>query len=417
MRCCSVVPSDHAEHRRDADERRRTELDLAVEAVGDRARDRRDEDRGERRRGGAALVEREQQHEQRHDHDPAADTEDRAEEACDEADRNAASARLVLYAGGSAHPAHRRAGTRGALLRRRRRARADRAAARGFVGPARDAARAASAWRSATRSSPASPGGRARSHARSSASTSLRYAGAARPRARAGRRRRGPTASTPSRAQWPWPWQETKPLTAAYHYRHAPDEAAAARPSWRPSRRRRSQQGCGTRWGRMVLEVLPPVDATKGTAVRHLLAESGLERALYAGDDTTDLDGFAALDGLEAAVRVAVVSAEGPVGARRARRPDRRLHRRLPRAAAAAVGWSLEPEPLAQLPRLAACDVELGLARRRRAAGRAGPATARRTPATLLRLTRYERWMRAKRPAGSLSSSSPSDAVQRYERS
>jgi trehalose-6-phosphatase len=37
-----------------------------------------------------------------------------------------------------------------------------------------------------------------------------------------------------------------------------------------------------------------------------------LQRALYAGDDTTDLDGFAALDGLEAAVRVAVVSTEGP---------------------------------------------------------------------------------------------------------
>jgi trehalose-6-phosphatase len=46
--------------------------------------------------------------------------------------------------------------------------------------------------------------------------------------------------------------------------------------------------------------------------VCHLLEESGLQRALYAGDDTTDLDGFAALDGLEAAVRVAVVSTEGP---------------------------------------------------------------------------------------------------------
>jgi hypothetical protein len=50
----------------------------------------------------------------------------------------------------------------------------------------------------------------------------------------------------------------------------------------------------------------------KGTAVRRLLEESGLQRALYAGDDTTDLDGFTALDGHEAAVRVAVVSAEGP---------------------------------------------------------------------------------------------------------
>jgi trehalose-6-phosphatase len=62
----------------------------------------------------------------------------------------------------------------------------------------------------------------------------------------------------------------------------------------------------------MVLEVLPPLETSKGTAVRRLLESSGLTRALYAGDDTTDLDGFAALDGLEVAVRVAVVSAEGP---------------------------------------------------------------------------------------------------------
>ena len=78
------------------------------------------------------------------------------------------------------------------------------------------------------------------------------------------------------------------------------------------------EEGFRTRWGRMVLEVLPPVDASKGTAVGLLLEETGLRRALYAGDDTTDLDGFAALDGLEVALRVAVVSAEGPseLGAR-----------------------------------------------------------------------------------------------------
>jgi trehalose-6-phosphatase len=54
------------------------------------------------------------------------------------------------------------------------------------------------------------------------------------------------------------------------------------------------------------------VAADKGTAVRHLLEEHGLRRALYAGDDTTDLDAFAALDGLELGVRVAVVTPEGP---------------------------------------------------------------------------------------------------------
>ena len=61
-----------------------------------------------------------------------------------------------------------------------------------------------------------------------------------------------------------------------------------------------------------MLEILPPVDANKGTAVRTLLAERGLRRALYAGDDSTDLEAFRGLDGLELAVRVAVVSTEGP---------------------------------------------------------------------------------------------------------
>jgi len=67
-----------------------------------------------------------------------------------------------------------------------------------------------------------------------------------------------------------------------------------------------------------VLEILPPVGADKGTAVRHLIQESGVRRALYAGDDTTDLDGFAGLDGLDLAVRVAVASAEGPAALREA---------------------------------------------------------------------------------------------------
>jgi len=61
-----------------------------------------------------------------------------------------------------------------------------------------------------------------------------------------------------------------------------------------------------------VLEVLPPLEADKGTAVRRLLAERGLRRALYAGDDTTDLDAFVAVGELELGVRVAVASVEGP---------------------------------------------------------------------------------------------------------
>jgi trehalose 6-phosphate phosphatase len=112
-------------------------------------------------------------------------------------------------------------------------------------------------------------------------------------------------------ADVPWPDVEVKPLSVAFHYRTAPDEAVA-RAELEPVAAAALDLGFRSRWGRMVLEVLPPVNASKGTAVRRLLESSGLRRALYAGDDTTDLDGFSALDGLEAAVRVAVVSAEGP---------------------------------------------------------------------------------------------------------
>jgi trehalose-phosphatase len=118
-------------------------------------------------------------------------------------------------------------------------------------------------------------------------------------------------------AETGWGDIERKPLSVAFHYRTASD-SEAARVQLQRVARDALAAGLRTRWGRLVLEVLPPVDATKGSAVRSLLAESGLRRALYAGDDTTDLDGFAALDGLEAAVRVAVVSTEGPseLGAR-----------------------------------------------------------------------------------------------------
>jgi trehalose 6-phosphate phosphatase len=108
------------------------------------------------------------------------------------------------------------------------------------------------------------------------------------------------------------PWEaEEKPLTAAFHYRTAQDPAAARAVLERVAAAAQAE-GFRIRWGRMVLEVLPPVDASKGTAVRRLLEKHRLRRALYAGDDTTDLDGFRALDGLDVAVRVAIVSAEGP---------------------------------------------------------------------------------------------------------
>ena len=107
-----------------------------------------------------------------------------------------------------------------------------------------------------------------------------------------------------------WPRTEDKGLTASLHYREM-DEVASRQKLDDVAARARAQ-GFMARYGRKVLELLPPLEANKGTAVRGLLAEHHLRRALYAGDDTTDLDAFSALDGLEVAVRVAVASPEGP---------------------------------------------------------------------------------------------------------
>jgi len=110
------------------------------------------------------------------------------------------------------------------------------------------------------------------------------------------------------RAGWP---AEDKPLSAAFHYRTAEDREAARRQLAEVEADARAA-GFRTRWGRLVLEVLPPLDASKRTAVAHLLARAALARALYAGDDATDVDAFAALDGLELGIRVAVASPESP---------------------------------------------------------------------------------------------------------
>ena len=109
-----------------------------------------------------------------------------------------------------------------------------------------------------------------------------------------------------------WPWRvETKAgVTAAFHYREAGD--AEAEPAVQALVGAAEQLGLTVQRGRKVVEVRPPIDVDKGTAARSLLGDHGLERALYAGDDTTDLDAFRGLDeaGLDVALKVAVASPE-----------------------------------------------------------------------------------------------------------
>jgi trehalose 6-phosphate phosphatase len=119
---------------------------------------------------------------------------------------------------------------------------------------------------------------------------------------------RGPLHEFAESVDWP---VEDKGLAVVFHYREAEDEESALG-VLRGVAARAEALGLQVQFGRKVLEVRPPVAADKGTAVRALLEQRGLRRALYAGDDTTDLDAFRGLDGLDVSVRVAVASPEGP---------------------------------------------------------------------------------------------------------
>jgi trehalose 6-phosphate phosphatase len=110
---------------------------------------------------------------------------------------------------------------------------------------------------------------------------------------------------------------EDKDAIAAFHWRGAPDEEAAAA-AVRQIAERAQQEGFAVHWGRKVLEVRPPVPLDKGLGIAALLRGSPVSAAMYAGDDTTDLDAFRGLrqlvaaGELESAVCVAVSSDEAP---------------------------------------------------------------------------------------------------------
>jgi trehalose 6-phosphate phosphatase len=112
---------------------------------------------------------------------------------------------------------------------------------------------------------------------------------------------------------------EDKDVIAAFHWRGAPDEAAAEL-AVREIARRAEEEGFAVHWGRKVLEVRPPVPLDKGLGITALLRGGDVGAAVYVGDDTTDLDAFRGLralvesGSLESALCVAVSSDEAPPG-------------------------------------------------------------------------------------------------------
>lgn len=110
---------------------------------------------------------------------------------------------------------------------------------------------------------------------------------------------------------------EDKGPIQALHWRGADDEAHAEGLAHEISVEA-GHGGLEPRWGRKVLELRPLGGGGKDAAVSSLLAGEGLSRAIYAGDDRTDLDAFRRLrelreaGDLEAAVCVGIVSPEAP---------------------------------------------------------------------------------------------------------
>jgi trehalose 6-phosphate phosphatase len=110
---------------------------------------------------------------------------------------------------------------------------------------------------------------------------------------------------------------EDKAAIQALHWRGAEDEATAEARA-REIAIEAGHTGLDPHWGRKVLELRPVGGGGKGVAVASLLASDGLDRAVYAGDDRTDLDAFRRLEELReggelvVAVRVGVLSPEGP---------------------------------------------------------------------------------------------------------
>jgi trehalose 6-phosphate phosphatase len=113
------------------------------------------------------------------------------------------------------------------------------------------------------------------------------------------------------RIPWPWTVENKGGVTLSFHYREAADEDDASRRVDELAAAA-NEVGLVAHRGRKVLEVRPPVTADKGTAVRRLLDGRPVTRALYAGDDTTDLDAFRGLEeaDLDVALKVTVGSPE-----------------------------------------------------------------------------------------------------------
>jgi trehalose 6-phosphate phosphatase len=109
---------------------------------------------------------------------------------------------------------------------------------------------------------------------------------------------------------------EEKGITASIHYRNTSSEVGERCKEF--AKREGELLGLRITTGRGVVEARPPIRADKGTATRKVVEEYEPEKALFMGDDTTDLDAFRELEALREEgvlsqiLRIGVKSEEGP---------------------------------------------------------------------------------------------------------
>lgn len=109
---------------------------------------------------------------------------------------------------------------------------------------------------------------------------------------------------------------EHKGFALAVHFRRTADPAAAHEALRPVVERVAAASGLDVHGGRRVIEVRPRVAADKGTTVARLIADAGVQAALFAGDDEGDLAAMRAIRALPVSCVVAVVTAESPPGLR-----------------------------------------------------------------------------------------------------
>ncbi|HEX2913629.1 MAG TPA: trehalose-phosphatase [Chloroflexia bacterium] len=120
---------------------------------------------------------------------------------------------------------------------------------------------------------------------------------------------------------------ENKGITASIHYRLCPDPELARQTILQYASEIASKAGLRVKEGRMVVELRPPVEINKGTAIMDLVDLFHLESMVFVGDDLTDVDAFHALKRLEKESRPVMRSANSSfegigVGVRSLEMPD-----------------------------------------------------------------------------------------------